>query len=435
MRVTDLLRTMDIFEALASEELETIAQLLRERRLAESEVLCRRGDPGDALFIVTGGRIRLSTTDPSGNEKVLTYFTDGQFFGETALLTGATRSATATAETDSQLLVLDKVAFDELLANHAQSMREILKVISQRTLQTNQQLLAEEAGNSVSVGAGIVYAIFSPRGGSGKTTLAVNLAVQQAREQPERTALLDLSLTFGHTAALLGLEPEVSLAGVPAENLADFDRRTLGQYLVEHSSGLQLLVAGTRPAEGEVVTAAHVRAALGTMKRQFNATFVDCGSSFDEPTIAALELADRGVVVCTPELNTLRDVRECQRVFGEIIRMDLKRICFVFNHNQPFAVLAREQFEAALEQPMTFQLPHAGEGAYKAASRGEPLALSNSGSAYAKAIEKLARLLVPAEPKSSQKRGFSVVGKSAPRKPVATQNGSGLLGALRKRAS
>jgi len=64
---------MDIFEALRSEELETIAQLLRERRLSEADVLCRQGDPGDALFIVTGGRIRLSTTDPSGNEKVLTY--------------------------------------------------------------------------------------------------------------------------------------------------------------------------------------------------------------------------------------------------------------------------------------------------------------------------------------------------------------------------
>jgi CRP-like cAMP-binding protein len=435
MRVTDLLRTMDIFEALASEELETIAQLLRERRLAESEVLCRQGDPGDALFIVTGGRIRLSTTDPSGNEKILTYFTDGQFFGEMSLLTGSPRSATASAETDSQVLVLDKHSFDQILAGHAQIMREMLKVVSQRTLQTNQQLLADEPGNSVSQGAGRVYAIFSPRGGSGKTTLAVNLAAQLAHEQPERTALLDLSLTFGHTAALLGLHPETSLAAVPAENLYDFDRKTLGQYLVEHPTGLQVLVSGTRPEEGEVVTAAHVRAALGTMKRQFSATFVDCGSSFDEPTIAALELADRVIVVCTPELNTLRDVRECQRVFGEIIRLDLKRVCFVFNHNQPFAVLGREQFEAALEQPMTFELPHAGEAAYKAASRGEPLVLSNSGSAYAKAVEKLARILVPAEPKSSQKRGFSVVGRPAPRKPVTPQNGSGLLGALRKRAS
>jgi pilus assembly protein CpaE len=172
------------------------------------------------------------------------------------------------------------------------------------------------------------------------------------------------------------------------------------------------------------------------MKRQFSATFVDCGSSFDEPTIAALEMADRVIVVCTPELNTLRDVRECQRVFGEIIHLDLKRVCFVFNHNQPFAVLAREQFEAALEQPMSFELPHAGEAAYKAASRGEPLVLSNSGSAYAKAIEKLARGLVPAEPKSAHKRSFKVVGHASPRKPVAARNQSGLLGALRgKRAS
>src|ERR1700716_382576 len=205
MRVTDLLRTMDIFETLPAEELETITQLLRERRLAESEVLCRQGDPGDALFIVPGGRIRLSTTDPSGNKKSLTYFTDGQFFGEMSLLTGSPRSATASAETDSQVLVLDKQAFDQLLASHAQIMREMLKVVSQRTLHTNQQLLADEPGNAVSVGAGRVYAIFSPRGGSGKTTLAVNLAVQQAREQPDRTALLDLSLTFGHVASLLGL--------------------------------------------------------------------------------------------------------------------------------------------------------------------------------------------------------------------------------------
>jgi CRP-like cAMP-binding protein len=429
MRVTDLLRTMDIFQALPSEELEPIAQLLRERRLLEGEVLCRQGEPGDALFIVTGGRIRLSTMDPSGNEKVLTYFTDGQFFGEMSLLTGAPRSATATAETDSQLLVLDKRSFDQLLASDAQIMREMLKVVSQRTLQTNQQLLADEPGNAVSVGAGRVYAVFSPRGGSGKSTLAVNLAAQQALEQPERTALLDLSLTFGHTAALLGLKPDTSLAAVPSESLNDFDRRTLGQYLAEHPTGLQVLVAGTRPEEGEVVTAAHVRAALGTMKRQFSAIFVDCGSSFDEPTIAALEMADRVLVVCTPELNTLRDIRECQRVFGEIIRLDPKRLAFVFNHNQPFAVLGREQFETTLEQTMLFELPHAGEAAYKAASKSEPLVLSSGGSAYSKTIERMVRTLVPAEPKP-QKRGLSLLSRQAPR-----QHG-GLLSALRgKRAS
>jgi Flp pilus assembly CpaE family ATPase len=426
---------MDIFQALPSEELEPIAQLLRERRLLEGEVLCRQGEPGDALFIVTGGRIRLSTIDPSGNEKVLTYFTDGQFFGEMSLLTGAPRSASAMAETGSQVLVLQKQDFDELLASHTQIMREMLKVVSQRTLQTNQQLLAEEPGNSVSVGAGRVYAVFSPRGGSGKTTLAVNMAVQQALEQPERTALLDLSLTFGHTASLLGLTPETSLAAVPAESLSDFDRRSLGAYLTEHKTGLQLLVAGTRPEEGEVVTAAHVRAALSTMKRQFSATIVDCGSSFDEPTIAALEMADRIIVICTPELNTLRDVRECLRVFGEIIRLDASRLCFVFNQYQPFVSLAREQFETALEQPMAHEIPHAGEAAYKAAAKGEPLALSSSSSTFAKAVEKLTRAMIPADARPLQRKngGISLLNRSKTAQPPQADKTSsgGLLSMLR----
>jgi Flp pilus assembly CpaE family ATPase len=143
-------------------------------------------------------------------------------------------------------------------------------------------------------------------------------------------------------------------------------------------------------------------------------------------------MADCVFVVCTPELNTLRDVRESQRVFGEIIRLEMKRVCFVFNHNQPFAVLGREQFESALEQPMAFELPHAGEAAYKAAARGEPLVLASSGCAYSKAVEKIVRAIVPSEPKPTQKRRLNVIAGSAPRRMTPRATG-GLLGALRGR--
>jgi pilus assembly protein CpaE len=293
----------------------------------------------------------------------------------------------------------------------------MLKVVSQRTMNTNQQLLADEPGTSVSAGAGRVYAVYSPRGGAGKTMLAVNLAALQAQDHPERTLLLDLSLTFGHTAALLGLEPCTSLAEVPAESIQDIDRRTLGDYLVGHRTGLQVLVACTRPEQGEVVTAAHVRATLASMKRQFSAIFVDCGSGLDDPTIAALEMADTVFVVSTPELTTLRDIRECLRIFSEIVHVDPNKVCLVLNQHQPFAALSRARFEAALEQPMAFELPHAGEAAYKAAARGEPLALGSSGAAYVKAVDRIRRAKVPIETKPTRSSG-------------------GLLGMLRrKRAS
>lgn len=439
MKVTDLLRTMDIFEQLPAEDIEKIGRLLRERRLTENEPLMRQGDPGDAMYIVTGGKIRLSTTDPNGNEKVLTYFTDGQFFGETALLTGAPRSASATAETESRVLVLQKEDFDSLMGSNAQIMREMLKVLSQRTVQTNQALLAEESGSSAATGAGRVYAVFSPRGGSGKSTLSVNLAIALARVMPDRVGLLDLSLTFGHDALLLNVVPETSLSAVPPESLNGFDRQTLGRYVSTHSSGLQLLVGGTRPEEGEAVTGDHVRAALGVMKRQFQAVVVDCGGTFSDPTLAALEIADRVILVCTPELNTLRDLRECQRIFGEVIHLDRAKMLYLLNYYQPFKVLTREQFEGALETPIALEVPHAGEVAVKAAMKGESILTMAPSSPFAKAIDRLVWELTPEDQRPAKpptrKPGAT---RSAPVAAVKAANGThqetkkGLLGLFKR---
>lgn len=405
MKVTDLLRTMDIFEQLPAEDLEKIARLLRERRLAEGEVLMRQGEPGDAMYVVTGGKIRLAVTDPNGNEKVLTHFTDGQFFGETALLTGAPRAATATAESESRVLVLPKADFDALMSSNAQIMREMLKVLSQRTVQTNQALLADDSTGPSTAGAGRVYAVFSPRGGSGKSTIAVNLATALAQQAPERVGLLDLSLTFGHTALLLNIVPESSLAAVPPESLESLDRQVLGRYFVSHPVGLQLLVGGTRPEEGEAVTGDHVRAALRVMKRQFQTIVVDCNGSFSDPILAALEVADKIVLVCTPELNTLRDIRECQRIFGEVVHIEKGKTFFLLNYYQPFKVLSREQFEGALEQQVNVEVPHAGEAGIKAAMKGEPLVLAAPSSPFARAIDRLVWELTPEDQRSSKAPG------------------------------
>ncbi len=393
---------MEIFQNLPAEDLETIARILRERRLAEGDVLFRQGEAGDAMFIVTGGRIRLWTADTSGNETTLAHLTDGQLFGETALLTGAPRSSTATADTESRVLVLPRADFDALLATNAPIVREMLRVVSQRTVQVNQQLIAEEVGSASSAGGGKVYLVFSPRGGAGKTTVAVNLAVALARLLPERVALFDLDLTFGHAALLLNLEAESSLAAASPERLEVLDRRTLGQHLIRHACGLHVLPGALRAEEGEMVTGEHVRAALGVMKRQFAATVVDCGVSFSDPILAAAELADRVLLLCTPELNTLRDVRACQRVFAEVLRLEKARVWFVLNHHQPFKLLTREQFESALEQPITFELPHAGEAAVKAELRGEPLVTLATGSPFARSIERLALALAPAEGKAAR---------------------------------
>jgi pilus assembly protein CpaE len=257
---------------------------------------------------------------------------------------------------------------------------------------------------------GKVYAIFSPRGGSGKTTLAVNLAVTFAQMHPDQVTLLDLSLTFGHAALMLNLVPKASLAGITVDSLARMDREGMSYYLATHASTLRVFVGSSRPEEGEAVTGEHAKAAIEILKRMNAVTVIDTASTFSEATIAALEAADKVLLVCTPELTTLRDVRECQRIFSDLIHLPKDKLFYVMNQTFPYKVLAVDQFEQALEQQMDIELPYASDVPSKAAVRGEAFTQTQPGSNIAKAIDRIAKTLEeessPAKGKQTERRGL-----------------------------
>ena len=99
-----------------------------------------------------------------------------------------------------------------------------------------------------------VFAVYSSKGGAGKTTIAVNLAVALAQQNPEQVGMLDLSLTFGHTPILLDLQPRAGLSSIGVDALPRLDREAFLHYLVPHASTLRLLPGAARPEDGEVVT-------------------------------------------------------------------------------------------------------------------------------------------------------------------------------------
>src|SRR6266581_9763730 len=115
-RVLDLLRSMDLFTDLPDSELNKIGRLLKQHKFAENELIFQQGDVGDGLYIILQGRVRIASTDHFGRERVLAFYGPGEFFGDMAVLTGAPRSASATASTDVRLLQLRKDDFDILLA-------------------------------------------------------------------------------------------------------------------------------------------------------------------------------------------------------------------------------------------------------------------------------------------------------------------------------
>jgi pilus assembly protein CpaE len=267
-------------------------------------------------------------------------------------------------------------------------LKQMLRLLAERQSETNLRLLQrDDEAEAFTTGRGKIFTVYSTKGGAGKTTIAVNLAVALAQQHPEQVVLLDLSLTFGHTPLMLDLQPRASLSGMGVEALPKFDREALMQYLVAHSSTLRVLPGAIRPEEGESVTQEHVQLILGLLKRFFTYVVVDCSSTFSDTTLAALESADRIIFVATPEFTSVRDLVECQRIFTDVVRIPTDHFYYLLNQPYGFRALSRQEFEKGFGRSVDGELPHGGDTPSQSAARGQPFAVSQAGTSVGRAIE------------------------------------------------
>ena len=114
--VVQALAAVPLFAGLAAPALESLARAVRSRRFRRGEVVFHLGDPGDALFVVSGGAVKITLPSEAGDEAIIATLRAGDFFGELALLDGAPRSATATALEPTETLVLPRDRFRDLVA-------------------------------------------------------------------------------------------------------------------------------------------------------------------------------------------------------------------------------------------------------------------------------------------------------------------------------
>ena len=392
-RVIDLLRSMDLFAELGDAELTKIARLLKEHKVSENDMIFNQGDSGDSLYIVLQGRVRIATSDQLGRERVLAFYGPGEFFGDMAVLTGAPRSATASASTDVRLLQLRKDDFDVLVSSTVGIMRGMMRTMIERQAALNTRL-TQEVGASHGDVRGQVAVLFSPMGGAGQTVLATNLAVALAELTPDRVVAVDLDLLFGHVAMLLDLVPRTALSAISPAAIRALDRDSLAYYLTKHAeSSLRVLTGTLKPEDSELVTGEHVRAIIEQLRRQFVHVVVDAGSRFSEPCLAALEAADQVIVVGTPGPNAAHAVQESQRVLRDLLGVPPERVRYAQNQPSPYGRLDADELGELLGTTRVVTIPFGGEEVSKAALNGFPLVMGRSANPTSKAIVAIAREL------------------------------------------
>lgn len=132
MNLLTLLESSDVFGALDRRVLREIADRAQWMELRSGHVLFRQGEPGDAMYVVANGRLRVNQVQRDGSERMLAEVGRGQSLGELALITGEPRTSTAHAVRDTGLIGVSKELFDRLLKRHPGEMMQVARSIVSR---------------------------------------------------------------------------------------------------------------------------------------------------------------------------------------------------------------------------------------------------------------------------------------------------------------
>ena len=252
-----------------------------------------------------------------------------------------------------------------------------------------------------------ILTVFAPKGGIGKTVVATNLSSSLAKHAGRRTLLIDLDLQFGDAAIMLGIEPEATLHDIVTAP-GELDSEKLRGYLTRHTSGLDLLAAPLRPEDGELVSEAKVEELIGVATSMYEVIVVDTSPFFHGPMLSTLDLTDDLLMVCSPEVPTLKNVRLGLETL-KLLSYPSDRIRLVLNRADAEVGMKRGEVETALGIPVAFELPSVHE-VPAAVNRGDPLALSSPGSEFARAVGGMISMLVDGRPEAPAQERRDVFG-------------------------
>ena len=231
--------------------------------------------------------------------------------------------------------------------------------------------------------------VFSPKGGVGTTTIAVNLAVALATRAPDRVAILDLDLQFGQVATHLNIPPRLTIADMARDDVSLRDPGVFQTYLDRHSSGLAVLSAPPTPDGASLITESMVQRLLETAGRAFQSVVVDAGSIVDARSEAVLAKATDIAIVVSPEFPALKAVHAMRELLDGSAD-SLAETSFILNQIFAREILRLRDIEEALGTKIAMTIPHDAFVFLKSVNEGVPVVIGAPRSAAAEQLNRLA---------------------------------------------
>jgi pilus assembly protein CpaE len=260
---------------------------------------------------------------------------------------------------------------------------------------------------------GRIVAVFGPKGGVGRTTLAVNMAVAAATELGQRTCLVDASFQFGDVGVLLNLNPKNKSIADLIPELESGEPESLDTFIINHSAGIRVLLAPPSPEMAELITPHAIKRMLEALRATHDLVVVDCMSSFNETTLAILDLADTVLTMLSLEITSIKNIRLFLEV-AEQLGYGADKVRLVLNRADSSLGIRVADVEHSIGRRVDHTIVSDGRSVVYALNRGVPFFLSNREAQVSQDVLRLAsavvgtRIVEAGEPakKSAQKKSL-----------------------------
>jgi pilus assembly protein CpaE len=277
---------------------------------------------------------------------------------------------------------------------------QAMLIRSGRTLPGDTNGMSTDMGDTPMMGEGRVISVFAPKGGVGKTTVAVNMAVALREQTRDRVLLFDADVGVGNVTAVLEVPARKGLIDLADSAPSEWTDAAFEHIVAVHGeTGVRVLTWGSDPADSEKISVDLLLAALRWGKANHAYVVVDNHPGYDDRTMAMLTLATEIFLVVTPEVGALRNSAQFLALarevgLGDIVRVVVNRA----NHG-----IALSDMSQSLGLPVSATVVSNGPKAVVSSNEGKPIILKFPKEKIAQDLHNVARLVTqPPMPKHAK---------------------------------
>lgn len=280
----------------------------------------------------------------------------------------------------------------------------------------NTPLTGAGKGDKKKTAQGKIIVVYSPQGGAGVTSFAVNIAAGIMDEQ-NRTVLVDADMQFGDAAIHLAVDMERNITNL-AQAADDLDTDLIENVLVTHGTGVRVLTAPKSTQDADVVSADALEKILEALAERFAYVVVDTSLYLDEIMARLFRIADALVLIGLPTLPAVRNVKEVLTLLDHFEEFDTEKIIFALNRvptDRKSGAFEPDDIAKALRLEIAAIVPSAEKAMLRSVNRGVP-AVVNDTQSPGKEILQLVEVIrhrlsdddddAMPEPQQEQKRGI-----------------------------